>query len=162
MVDRDGTVDIERILPAKSNSRCSFERIYFSRGSDKDIYNERKTLGRYLVDPVLDAVDNDIDKTVFSFIPNTAEVAFYGLVEGIENNLIGQKIKEIQQLSAAGALTDENISEVLHRRVRKEKVAIKDIKAPHIPYRRVAPVMILPPTCMISHTAQSTEVIIWW
>ncbi len=128
VVDRDGTVDIERILPAKSNSRCSFERIYFSRGSDKDIYNERKTLGRYLVDPVLDAVDNDIDKTVFSFIPNTAEVAFYGLVEGIENNLIGQKIKEIQQLSAAGALTDENISEVLHRRVRKEKVAIKDIK----------------------------------
>lgn len=128
VVDRDGSVRIDRILPQGKNARCSFERIYFSRGSDKDIYNERKELGRYLTEPVLKAVDHDIDKTVFSFIPNTAEVAFYGLVQGVEDHLIKSKINDIQRLSQAGNLTDENIETVLRRRVRREKVAIKDIK----------------------------------
>ena len=128
IVDRDGSSRIERILPEGGNARCSFERIYFSRGSDRDIYRERKQLGKNLVPQVLRAIDHDIDNTVISFIPNTAEVAFYGLVEGIEENLINSKISEIRRLSAIGALTDDNIRDVLRHRVRKEKVAIKDIK----------------------------------
>ena len=128
IVDRDGSARLDRILPQGANARCSFERIYFSRGSDYDIYRERKNLGHRLVDQVLDAVDHDIDNTVFSFIPNTAEVAFFGLVEGIEEHLIKSKISDIQHLSASGNLTDDNIAHILRRRVRKEKVALKDIK----------------------------------
>ena len=128
IVDRDGTWRIDTILQAGENRKCSFERIYFSRGSDADIYRERKQLGINLVPRVLKAVDYDIDHSVFSFIPNTAEVAFYGLVEGIENHLIKSKIEDIHRLAATGALTDSNIDKVLRRRVRKEKVAIKDIK----------------------------------
>lgn len=128
VVDMDGSTRIDRILPPGKNARCSFERIYFSRGSDADIYRERKTLGHHLVNPVLKAVDHDIDNTVFSFIPNTAEVAFFGLVEGIEDRIIKSKISDIQHLAASGNLTDDNISHILRRRVRKEKVAIKDIK----------------------------------
>lgn len=128
IVDRDSSWRVERILPEAENARCSFERIYFSRGSDADIYNERKTLGRMLVDPVLKAIDGDIDHTVFSFIPNTAEVAFYGMVQGFEEHLIKDKIREIESLSQRGELTDESVERVLLRRVRREKVAIKDIK----------------------------------
>ena len=128
IVDRDGSTRIENILAAGQNRKCSFERIYFSRGSDADIYRERKQLGKNLVGQVLKAVNHDIDHTVISFIPNTAEVAFYGLVEGIEEHLIKEKIERIQRLSATGALTDANIRDVLRHRVRKEKVAIKDIK----------------------------------
>lgn len=128
VVDRDGSVRIDTILPKGRNARCSFERIYFSRGSDYDIYRERKALGNRLVEPVLKAIDSDIDSTVFSFIPNTAEVAFFGLVEGIEEKLIKTKIEDIQHLSATGNLTDDNIAHILRRRVRKEKVALKDIK----------------------------------
>lgn len=128
IVDRDGSWRIENILPAGKNARCSFERIYFSRGSDRDIYRERKKLGELLTGPVLKAVDGDIDNTVFSFIPNTAEVAFYGLISGLENHLIKSKIEAIHELAAAGKLTDGNIADVLRRRVRREKVAIKDIK----------------------------------
>ena len=128
IVDRDGSVRIDQILPAGRNTKCSFERIYFSRGSDSDIYRERKALGTKLVEPVLRAIDHDIDNSVFSFIPNTAEVAFYGLVEGVEDHLIKSKIHDIQRLSQMGNLTDGNISEILRRRVRREKVAIKDIK----------------------------------
>lgn len=128
IVDRDGSSKIERVLPEGRNERCSFERIYFSRGSDKDIYNERKQLGKNLVPQVLKAVNNDIDRTVLSFIPNTAEVAFFGLVEGFEEHLIVDKIEEINRLASIGALTDRNIRDVLRHRIRKEKVAIKDIK----------------------------------
>lgn len=128
IVDRDGSVRIERILPVGKNAKCSFERIYFSRGSDADIYRERKQLGSNLVVPVLQAIESDIDHTVFSFIPNTAEVAFYGLAEGLENYLIHRKIEEIHHLAQTGTLTDDNIAKVLEKRVRREKVAIKDIK----------------------------------
>lgn len=128
IVDRDGSARLDRILPQGANARCSFERIYFSRGSDYDIYRERKNLGHRLVGQVLEAVDHDIDNTVFSFIPNTAEVAFFGLVEGIEDHLIKSKISDIQHLSASRNLTDDNIAHILRRRVRKEKVALKDIK----------------------------------
>lgn len=128
IVDRDGSVRIDNILPQRSNSKCSFERIYFSRGSDIDIYQERKALGHKLVGQVLDAVDQNLENTVFSFIPNTAEVAFFGLVEGIEKHVIHSKIDEIQHLAATNNLTDENIERILTPRVRKEKVALKDIK----------------------------------
>lgn len=128
IVDRDGSVRIDNILPQRSNSKCSFERIYFSRGSDIDIYQERKALGHKLVGQVLEAVDQNLENTVFSFIPNTAEVAFFGLVEGIEKHVIHSKIDEIQHLAATNNLTDENIERILTPRVRKEKVALKDIK----------------------------------
>ncbi len=128
IVDRNGTSRIETLLPQRNNSACSFERIYFSRGSDCDIYRERKLLGEMLVEPILKAVDYDLDNTVFSFIPNTAEVAFYGLVNGIEKWLIKQKTEGLKALAKNGTLTDENISAILNRRVRREKVAIKDIK----------------------------------
>ena len=128
IVDRNGTSRIETILPQRNNSACSFERIYFSRGSDCDIYRERKLLGEMLVEPILKAVDYDLDNTVFSFIPNTAEVAFYGLVNGIEKWLIKQKTEGLKALAKNGILTDENISAILNQRVRREKVAIKDIK----------------------------------
>lgn len=128
IVDRDGSVRIDTILQPGRNARCSFERIYFSRGSDRDIYRERKALGEHLVPQVLRAIDHDLEHTVLSFIPNTAEVAFFGLTEGIERHMITQKIADIQQLAATGALTAENIEEILHHRLRKEKVAVKDIK----------------------------------
>ena len=101
IIHQDGTSSLETILEAKKQARCSFERIYFSRGSDRDIYHERKQLGQQLTEPILKAIDGDTDHTVFSFIPNTAEVAFYGMVEGLRNKGLS---------------------------VRSEKVAWKDIK----------------------------------
>lgn len=128
IVDRDSSMRLEQILPEGENCRCSFERIYFSRGNDKDIYNERKELGKLLVNQVVDAVDGDIDNTVLSFIPNTAEVAFYGLSQGVEDYLIKDKIKSIEKLIAEGNATPEQIEPILKRRVRREKAAWKDIK----------------------------------
>jgi amidophosphoribosyltransferase len=106
--------------------KCSFERIYFSRGSDSDIYKERKALGRLVVPQVLKTVDYDFDNSVFSFIPNTAEVSFYGLIKGLEEHLNEEKIKQIQALGANPSL--EAIEEIIHRRARIEKLAIKDAK----------------------------------
>lgn len=120
MVDSCGAHRIERILHQRSNSACSFERIYFSRGTDTDIYRERKKLGEMLVEPILKAVDYDLDHTVFSFIPNTAEVAFYGLTDGIDNWLTKQKAADLGALLQTGSLTQENIAGILHRRVRRE------------------------------------------
>lgn len=105
---------------------CSFERIYFSRGSDVDIYKERKELGKALVPAILKAVGNDIDHTVFSFIPNTAEVAYNGMLQGLEHYLNTQKAKEIQALGRDASA--QQIEEILSRYIRNEKVAIKDIK----------------------------------
>ena len=126
LIKKNGTCRTEQILPQKALLPCSFERVYFSRGNDVDIYNERKELGRQLVEPVLNAVDYDIDHTVFSFIPNTAEVASYGLVEGFNQYLNQQKIKEIKALGAHA--TNEQIDKILSRNVRNEKIAWKDIK----------------------------------
>ncbi|MDE5653185.1 MAG: amidophosphoribosyltransferase [Muribaculaceae bacterium] len=128
IVDRDGTPRIEQILPEGPNRKCSFERIYFSRGSDEDIYRERKNLGRNLVDKVLRAVDNEVNRLVLSFIPNTAEAAFFGMVEGFEDHVIKDKIREIQELAETGEIHPRAVEEILRRRVRREKVAIKDIK----------------------------------
>ena len=128
IVDKTGNVTTEQILPAGGNRRCSFERIYFSRGSDRDIYCERKALGEALAPKLLKMVDYDVDHTVFSFIPNTAEVAFFGMMQGLEKKLDGCKLADIQRLIAYGDATDENLRKVLSRRIRVEKVAIKDVK----------------------------------
>lgn len=128
IIKKNGDVKISQILKKKPNvSPCSFERIYFSRGSDSDIYNERKKLGKLLLPNILKAVDNDLENTVFSFIPNTAEVAFFGMVQAFENHMNGLALEEIK--NRVGQLTDEGLSEILRKhRVRAEKVAIKDIK----------------------------------
>lgn len=126
LVSRQGKVRMEQILQQRGDSACSFERIYFSRGSDRDIYRERKRLGELLREPVLKAVDGDIDHTVFSFIPNTAEVAYYGLLSGFKKYSNELKVKRIQQLDHK--LTDEELHAILDTYVRSEKVAIKDIK----------------------------------
>ncbi len=128
IVSKAGDVEVTDVLGEGKNERCSFERIYFSRGSDADIYRERKALGKLLVPEVLKSVDNDIEHTVLSFIPNTAEVAFIGLVQGFHDYLDKLKAEELLRLQAAGSLTPEAISNILDRRLRVEKVAIKDIK----------------------------------
>ena len=128
IVGNDASVDVARILPQKANARCSFERIYFSRGSDIDIYRERKALGQNLAPRLLEMVDNDVDHTVFSFIPNTAEVAFFGMMQGLEKCLNQRYLEEISRLIACGAATQEALAKVLSRRIRVEKVAIKDVK----------------------------------
>lgn len=126
-IKRDGEVSVEQILePAEKLAPCSFERIYFSRGSDSDIYRERKMLGRLLCDQILKEVDYDIDHLVLSFIPNTAEVAYYGMVEGMNNYMNRQKVEQIEALGANPQA--EQIERILDRSVRTEKLAIKDIK----------------------------------
>lgn len=126
LVDKHGRVRTEQIIEPKNYAACSFERVYFSRGSDTDIYRERKELGRQLVPDVLKAIDSDIDHTVVSFIPNTAESAFYGLVAGLNDYLNEEKVREIEAL---GPQADRAALErIISRRVRSEKVAWKDIK----------------------------------
>lgn len=126
MTHKNGEIHLEQINDPKQNSACSFERIYFSRGSDKDIYQERKEMGRKLVDQILPAINFDLEHTVFSYIPNTAEVAFYGLLEGLDNYLNQQKAQEIEALGHNPS--PEELQKILSKRVRSEKVAIKDIK----------------------------------
>ena len=128
LISVDGTPTVERILPQQSNSRCSFERIYFSRGSDSDIYRERKELGRLLVPRIVEAVEGNISDTIFSYIPNTAEVAFYGMVEGLEEYLNDYKTERILALQSDGKLDRESIRRIMKAEVRIEKAAIKDIK----------------------------------
>lgn len=128
IVKKNGQVEISGVLPPTKNSRCSFERIYFSRGSDADIYRERKALGRNLVPALERYVGDDLQNTVFSFIPNTAEVAFIGMVEGFEKLLDIQKSEAILNLQADGKLDRETLLNVMKRKLRVEKVAIKDIK----------------------------------
>ena len=127
LVKRDGSHAIEQIFEPKENATCSFERIYFSRGSDRDIYKERKKLGEQLTMPVLKAVGYDTTHTVFSFIPNTAEVAFYGLTQGFKRYVHEQKIKAVLDLGHIP--TAEELHEIITAQtVRTEKVAWKDIK----------------------------------
>ena len=118
-------VCISQIREPQEQRACSFERIYFSRGSDRDIYQERKCLGRQLVPNILKAVGDDLDHSVFSFIPNTAEVAYFGMIDGLEDHLNNIKIKQLQSHKD---LTEDELRGILSRRVRFEKVAIKDIK----------------------------------
>ncbi len=126
IINKKGEVAFEQILQPGKNQACSFERIYFSRGSDCDIYNERKMLGRQLTNQILKSIDYDLQHTVFSFIPNTSEVAFYGMMQGMTDYLINQKIKILK--SGHKDMTDEELYRILSTHVRSEKVAIKDIK----------------------------------
>ncbi len=127
-VNKAGDVKITQILPQLKNERCSFERIYFSRGSDADIYKERKELGRNLAPQIVKAVNGDLDHTVLSFIPNTAETAYIGMIEGIDSFLQEKKKKEIMALDAKAPDYGEQLSKILNKRLRAEKIAIKDIK----------------------------------
>lgn len=125
-ISKDGRFRTSQIVESEENKACSFERIYFSRGSDVDIYRERKKLGENLVHPILKAVDYDIKHTVFSFIPNTAEVAYFGMQEGLNNYL--NKLKKEWIADRSHLLQEEELDQILSMRVRAEKVAIKDIK----------------------------------
>lgn len=126
IVKKNGESSIERILEPRGDAKCSFERIYFSRGSDRDIHKERKKLGEQLTSSILKAVNYDTEHTVFSFIPNTAEVAFYGMLGGFKRYINNQKIERIRNLDHKPSY--EELEEILHQYVRSEKVAIKDIK----------------------------------
>ncbi len=125
IIAKDGSFRLTQLHSADHITPCSFERIYFSRGSDRDIYRERKTLGRLLTEPILDAVDRDIDHAVFSFIPNTAEVAWFGMMEGLGEYMNRRKVAEIAALKNP---SPEQISAILECGVRTEKLAVKDIK----------------------------------
>lgn len=126
IIKKDGTISEEMFSEPQEKKACSFERIYFSRGSDASIYRERKQLGRLLCPQILEAIDNDMKNTVFSYIPNTAEVAFYGLVEGAHKH-VKQCQREIL-LNREDKITDEELTEVLAMAPRVEKIAIKDVK----------------------------------
>lgn len=126
LVKKNGECTIQRIIAPRGDSACSFERIYFSRGSDRDIYKERKKLGEQLVQPILKAVDKDLDHTVFSFIPNTAEVAFYGMLHGFKHYINDLKVQQLDQFDHKP--THEELEKIIHTYIRSEKVAWKDIK----------------------------------
>ena len=126
IVNENHEIEIAQILEPKERKACSFERIYFSRGSDEKIYKERSALGYHLSEQVLKAIDHDLKNTIFSFIPNTAEVAFYGMVKGMEDYLAKVKIEKI--LSWGKDYDAEKLSEMINRRIRIEKIAIKDVK----------------------------------
>lgn len=128
IVKKDGAIKTDQILKQLDNQKCSFERIYFSRGSDADIYNERKNLGVLLADRVLKAVDYDIEHTIVSFIPNTAETAYLGLLDGMNNYLTKQKAQEIKALDFSDKEFDKKLNDILSVKLRTEKIAIKDIK----------------------------------
>ena len=126
IIDDQGDYKIEQILAPKERRACSFERIYFSRGSDEKIYRERIALGNHLSKIVLDRIEKDLKHTIFSYIPNTAEVAFYGLVKGMEQYL--NKIKVERILSWGKEVDPERLEEMVNRKIRQEKIAIKDVK----------------------------------
>jgi len=129
IIRKDGKVTEDQFTQVKEKKSCSFERIYFSRGNDRDIYTERKKLGELLAAPVMKAVDYDFENTVFSFIPNTAETAFFGFMEGINAILNKQKAEKIATLSKNGVPTQSEIENILHFNARVEKLAVKDDKA---------------------------------
>ena len=126
IIKKNGSISLEEIIPATEKKACSFERIYFSRGSDAEIYQERKELGKLILPAVLEAIDNDTDNSVFSFIPNTAETSFYGMVEAAQDFLNQRKNKYI--LTNRKTLTKEKLEEILSVKIRTEKIAIKDAK----------------------------------
>lgn len=126
LIKHDTTTQIAQILPATERKACSFERIYFSRGSDQEIYRERKKLGALLLPKVLKSIENDLTNTVFSYIPNTAETSFYGLIEAVSEHLNQQKKQQI--LQAGNTLSESQLTQILSVRPRIEKVAVKDVK----------------------------------
>ncbi len=126
IMKKNGGISEKMINTPREELKCSFERIYFSRGSDQDIYKERKQLGKNIVPQIMRSIDNDLDNSVFSFIPNTAEVSFYGMIKGLEDHLNEEKIEKITALGSNPK--QEDIREILLKRARIEKIAIKDAK----------------------------------
>lgn len=126
IIKKNGSVSIQEIIPPVTKKACSFERIYFSRGSDAEIYRERKELGRLVLPQVLEAIDSDTDNAVFSYIPNTAETSFFGMVEAAQDFLNDRKNNDI--LENRHTLTAETLKELLSVKIRTEKIAIKDVK----------------------------------
>lgn len=126
VVKGNGEIELFQAMPPKERRACSFERIYFSRGSDEKIYQERKALGYHLSGTVLHKIEHDIKNTIFSFIPNTAETAFYGLIKGAEDYLNSIKVERIKSWN--GSIDEEKLTEMINRKVRVEKIAIKDVK----------------------------------
>ncbi len=126
IIKKDGNISERMINKPLEERKCTFERIYFSRGSDADIYKERKQLGKNIVPQVMESIDYDLDNSVFSFIPNTAEVSFYGLIKGLEDHLNEEKIRSITELGPNPS--EEDIRSILLKRARIEKIAIKDAK----------------------------------
>jgi amidophosphoribosyltransferase len=126
LVKKDGRIIDKMIRVPHERLSCSFERIYFSRGSDSDIYRERKKLGELLTPQILKAIDNDLVNTVFSYIPNTAESAFYGMVKGIENYMLEEKTRTI--IEKGNTLSEKEMTDLIAARPRVEKIAIKDVK----------------------------------
>jgi len=126
IIKRDGRITEQQVLEPLTRRSCSFERIYFSRGSDREIYQERKKLGELLAPQILKSIDGDIEHTVFSFIPNTAESAFYGMVKSIDNEV--KRIQKKQIIELGNEMTDEQLDKILSLTTRIDKVAIKDIK----------------------------------
>ena len=123
-MDKAGNYEEKLIIEPIERKSCSFERIYFSRGTDPDIYNERKQLGRLLIPQILEEIDYDLENTVFSYIPNTAETAFLGMIEGLEDYLAKQRKEKIK----SGLLFEEELEKILHFRPRIEKLISKDVK----------------------------------
>jgi amidophosphoribosyltransferase len=126
IIKKDGRVSMDQVLEPFEKKACSFERIYFSRGTDRDIYQERNKLGELLTDEILKVINYDLDNTVFSYIPNTAEAAFYGMLRGIEDYLNKQKEEIIKKRKKN--ITDKELGEIISKRPRVEKIAVKDIK----------------------------------
>ncbi len=126
IIKKDSTTSVKKIIEPKEKLACSFERIYFSRGNDESIYAERQQLGRNVVPHILKAVDYDLENTVFSFIPNTAEIAFYGMMKALEDHLNDVKVADIQALGNNPSM--EAINQIIRKRARLEKIAIKDVK----------------------------------
>jgi amidophosphoribosyltransferase len=126
VIKKNGQISMDRIREKQEKKSCSFERIYFSRGGDREIYRERKKLGELLVPSILEAIDYEVENTVFSFIPNTAESAFYGMIKGIEDYMVKQKVEKLRNLK--GECDQEEVLKIMTQRARVEKVAIKDLK----------------------------------
>lgn len=126
IIKKDGSISHDEIRVPQERKSCAFERIYFSRGSDKDIYKERKKLGELIIPTVLKTIDYDLDNTVFSFIPNTAETAFYGMIRGLEKYQLQQQKQQI--LKEKDSITEDKLEKILSKNIRVEKIAIKDVK----------------------------------
>lgn len=126
VISKNGRMRLQQVIAPRENRACSFERIYFSRGSDRDIYRERKMLGTRLTPQILKAIDNDLDNTVFAYIPNTAEVAFYGMLDGMKKEYNRRKMQQILELGHTPTLPE--LENIFNKYVRSEKVALKDIK----------------------------------
>jgi amidophosphoribosyltransferase len=126
IIKKDGNYSLAQIMEPRERLACSFERIYFSRGTDKEIYHERKTLGEQLTEKVLQAIGYDFDHTIFSYIPNTAEIAFYGLLKGLEDYMLRDKQQRI--MNAGKLLSADELWQIITRRPRVEKIAVKDAK----------------------------------